>query len=230
MELLPEMMEKAKHSYLRGSLVADRRGRLGGEAQTIDPDLLPRHDSLDRPGPVVYVAITSSRAIEVRGVVEALRGTGARVLVAATVHDLGDLESDDVLVGGVLPSHLVMPRVDLAVTAGGQGSVQCAMAAGTPLIAIPLQPEQDFNGQIVERHSAGARITMADAMSPKLAELARRILGDKSFKEGAMRVRASYARADGPGRAAEAILELVSAKRGTNGTARPREREARPSP
>lgn len=164
---------------------------------------------LDRSGPAIYVAITSSQASEVRGVVEAARGAGARVLVAATVHDLGDLESDDVMIGGILPSHLVMPRVDVAITAGGQGSVQCAMAAGTPLVAIPLQPEQDFNGQIVERHGAGARITMRDAMSPRLAELVRRILGDASFEEGAMRVKASYARVDGPGRAADAILELA---------------------
>jgi UDP:flavonoid glycosyltransferase YjiC (YdhE family) len=169
------------------------------------PDRVARF--LEGKRPIVYVAITSAQEHEVRGVVGALRDCGARVLVAGTVHALDDLASDDVLVERVLPSHQVMPRVDLAVTAGGQGSVQCAMAAGTPLIAIPLQPEQDFNGQVVERHHAGRRITMADAMTPKLAAFAREMLASSAFKEGAMRVRASYAKVDGAAIAADAILE-----------------------
>ena len=103
-----------------------------------------------------------------------------------------------------------MPKVDLAVIAGGQGSVQCAMAAATPAIVIPLQPEQDLNGQIVERHHAGARITMREAMTPKLAILAKRILDDPAYRDGAKRVSASYAKSDGPGAAADAILELVA--------------------
>ncbi|MBX3232342.1 MAG: hypothetical protein KIT84_22210 [Labilithrix sp.] len=168
---------------------------------------------LDGGGPVAYVAITSSLTEEVRGVVSALRSSGARLLVAGTVHDVGDLAGDDVLVEQVLPSHLVMPKVDLAVTAGGQGSVQCAMAAGTPLITIPLQPEQDFNGQLVERHGAGARIAMRDATSPAIADLAKRILGDARFRDGARRVRDSYAKVDGPLAAADAILELVAERR-----------------
>ena len=47
-----------------------------------------------------------------------------RILVARTIHDLRDLATDHVMIGGVLPSHLVMPQVDLAVTTGGPG--QCA--------------------------------------------------------------------------------------------------------
>lgn len=159
--------------------------------------------------PIVYVAPTSTTAEEVRAIVKAVRAADARVLVAGTVHDLDDLASDDVIVEGVLPSHLVMPKVDLAITAGGQGSVQTAMAAGTPLIAIPLQPEQDFNGQLLERHRAGARITMADAATPKLAALTRRILDDASYRRGAKKLAASYADVDGAGAAADAILELV---------------------
>jgi UDP:flavonoid glycosyltransferase YjiC (YdhE family) len=109
----------------------------------------------------------------------------------------------------VLPSHRVMPRVDLAITAGGQGSVQCAMAAGTPLVVIPLQPEQDFNGQIVERHHAGARISLRDVPGPALTALAKKILGDPRYREGARTVQRSYAAVDGAGAAADAILAWI---------------------
>ena len=82
--------------------------------------------------PVIYVAITSSTPELVRQVVSALEPLGTRILVAATTHDLADLASDQVMVAGVLPSHLVMGDVDLAVIAGGQGSVQTALAAACP--------------------------------------------------------------------------------------------------
>jgi UDP:flavonoid glycosyltransferase YjiC (YdhE family) len=85
---------------------------------------------LEGPRPIVYVAITSSAPELVRQVVAALRDLDARLLVAATVHDLRDLEDDRVLVESVLPSHAIMPRVDLGVISGGQGSVQTGTRVG----------------------------------------------------------------------------------------------------
>jgi UDP:flavonoid glycosyltransferase YjiC (YdhE family) len=135
-----------------------------------------------------------------------------RLIVAATVHDLPDLASDDVHVAGVLPSHLMMPKVDLAVTTAGQGSVQCAMASGTPLIAIPLQPEQELNGQLLQRHRAGRVVGLKAAGTPQIAALAKEVLGDETYRAGARRVRDVYAGFDGPGLAADAILEIASAR------------------
>ena len=106
-------------------------------------------------GTTVYVALTSTPADVVRGLVESLRALPVRILVAATVHDLDDLGSSQVLVERVLPSHRVMPQVDLAVTTGGQGSVQTAMATGTPLLAVPLHAEQELN--VDARRAAGSR-------------------------------------------------------------------------
>jgi hypothetical protein len=166
---------------------------------------------LEGPHPIAYLAMTSTTAEQVRAVIVALRSAGVRVLVAGTVHPLQDLEREDVMVEGVLPSQHIMPRVDLAITAGGQGSVQCAMAAGTPLIAIPLQPEQDWNGQLIERQGAGRRISMRDAASPKLATLVRTMLAQPSFRENARRVQSIYARLDGPALSAQAILDWATA-------------------
>ncbi len=164
-------------------------------------------------GPVVYVALTSTTAHQVRGIVSALRSLGVKLLVAATVHDLADLEGANVMVEGVLPSHLVMPRVDLAVTMGGQGSVQCAMAAGTPLVAVPLHPEQDLNVSLIERLGAGHRIAMADAVSPRLGALVRRVMEQPTYRAAAGRIAAAYSRVDGPGMAADAILSSLSEHR-----------------
>ncbi|GIE86410.1 glycosyltransferase [Actinoplanes regularis] len=161
---------------------------------------------LSGPGPIIYVAITSSPPSLVRAVVTALRPLAARILVAGTVHDLGDLNDDRVLVGGVLPSHLVMPRVDLAVTAGGQGSVQTAMAAGVPLLGIPLQLEQDLNVTLLERRGAARWLPPRQAGTARLAALARNLLSDSAYRRAAQDIRAAYAASDGPGRAADQIL------------------------
>jgi UDP:flavonoid glycosyltransferase YjiC (YdhE family) len=133
---------------------------------------------LERPGPIVYVAITSSTAELVRQVVHALRGLDARLLVAATVHNLRDLEDDRVLVESVLPSHLIMPRVDVAVISGGQGSVQTALASGLPFVGIPLQPEQDANVAFAERQGAARRVAQRAAGTQAVADAARKLLAD----------------------------------------------------
>jgi UDP:flavonoid glycosyltransferase YjiC (YdhE family) len=123
------------------------------------------------------------------------------------VHNLADLEGPRVTVGGILPSHKIMPRVDLAVTAGGQGSVQCAMAAGTPLIGIPLHWEQDANVHFVEQYGAARLLPIRHIAERTLSQLVREMLNTPGFKDAARRIQATYARYDGPALCASAILE-----------------------
>jgi UDP:flavonoid glycosyltransferase YjiC (YdhE family) len=163
---------------------------------------------LDGARPIVYVAITSTPPELVRRVVGTLRELDVRMLVAATVHELGDLEDDRVMVAGILPSHRIMPRVDLGVAAGGQGSVQTALASGLPLIGIPLQPEQDTNVALVERQGAARLVRQRDADGAVLRATVREMLSDPRYRQNAQRIRAAFERADGPGAAADAILEL----------------------
>lgn len=166
---------------------------------------------LDAPGPTAYVAITSTAPGVVRAAVEAVRGSGVRVVVASTVHELADLEDSRTVVESILPSHLVMPRVDVAVVAGGQGSVQTALACGTPFVGIPLQPEQQLNVHLAERSGAARMVTPQRVASPALAAAVRAVLEDDGHRASARRVQAAMAAVDGPGAAADAILELAAA-------------------
>lgn len=159
---------------------------------------------LDRPGPIVYLAMTSTPPAQVRTAIAELSRLDVRILVAGTIHDLGDLATDRILVEGVLPSHLVMPQVDLAVTTGGQGSVQTAMAGGTPLLGIPLHIEQDLNVALVERLGAARR-----ARPGTLTDLAAQMLDNPTHHEAAERIQKQYAAVNGPADAAEAIAEQL---------------------
>jgi UDP:flavonoid glycosyltransferase YjiC (YdhE family) len=125
------------------------------------------------------------------------------------VHALQDWPAN-AFVEGVLPSHLIMPRVDLAVTAGGQGSVQCAMASGTPLLGIPLQPEQDLNVDLLQKQGAARLVSMRDAVTPELGRVVMQMIATAQFAQNARRIQEIYRRVDGPGACAEAILELIN--------------------
>jgi UDP:flavonoid glycosyltransferase YjiC (YdhE family) len=165
---------------------------------------------LDRPGPIVYVAITSTSPHTIRAVVASLAALPVRALVSATVHDLADLANERVMVAGILPSHRVMPRVDLAITAGGQGSVQTAMAAGTPVLGIPLQPEQDLNVALLERQGAARLVPRRAAHTVRLASVADDMLRTEQYRAAADRVRRLYDAVDGPGNAADVIIETAA--------------------
>ncbi|MBC6462451.1 glycosyltransferase [Actinomadura sp. HBU206391] len=159
--------------------------------------------------PIVYVAVTSSEPELVRRIVGSLTPLDARILVAATVHELGDLENQQVMVEPLLPNHLIMPRVDLAVAAGGQGSVQTALASGVPLIGVPLQPEQDANVAFAERAGAARLVPIAAAGTRRMTKIASAVLADEHYRHNARRLQGLFAAVDGAGTAAEAVLDLI---------------------
>jgi UDP:flavonoid glycosyltransferase YjiC (YdhE family) len=168
------------------------------------------HSFLRAPGPVVYVALTSTPASTVRETVAAVRAAGARALVVSTVHDVAQPEDDGVLVADFLPSHLVMREVQAAVVTGGQGSVQTALAAGTPFIGMPLQPEQEWNVALAEKQGA-ARMVSVRAIEGSLPVALRELLADDGARAQAQRVAEIYAKYDGPALAAQAIIDYLGA-------------------
>ena len=162
---------------------------------------------LTHPGPTVYLAMTSTPPDLVRQAVDALSALDIRILVAGTIHDLEDLATDRIMIEGVLPSHLVMPRVDLAITTGGQGSTQTAMASGTPLLGIPLHIEQDLNIALLERQ--GAARHLPPAYLSQLTQRTTEMLNTPSHQLAAERIQKLYAAADGPTQAAELIVKAA---------------------
>jgi UDP:flavonoid glycosyltransferase YjiC (YdhE family) len=48
------------------------------------------------------------------------------------------VENERVMIESVLPNHLVIERVAACVIMRGQGSVQTAMACGTPFVGMPF--------------------------------------------------------------------------------------------
>jgi UDP:flavonoid glycosyltransferase YjiC (YdhE family) len=175
------------------------------------PERVERFLGHDRT--VAYVALTSSSDALVRGVVAAVQKSGVRVLVASTVHDLRDLDGGTVMVEPLLPSDRIMQRVAVAVTTGGQGSVQTAVASGVPLLGIPLQPEQDLNVHLVQKQGMALRVRPQDACGPATSEAVRLLLEQPGFRDHAKRLRDLVERVDGPAGAAHAIRRYLADRR-----------------
>jgi UDP-glucoronosyl and UDP-glucosyl transferase len=136
---------------------------------------------------------------------------GARTLVGATIHRVADLEDARTLVTGVLPNHLVMPRVAAAVIMGGQGTTQTAMTSGVPFVGLPYHGEQELSVALAERQGMAIRLSPRHAGSPRLTEAVRRLLDDPGARARAKDVARVYARYDGPSLAAEAIEAWLGA-------------------
>lgn len=165
---------------------------------------------LDGSRPTACVVLSSSNATFLRGVVQQVRAAGLRVIVGATIHDHGPNDDPDVVVAGVMPNHEVLPKVDLAVCMGGQGTVQTCMTSGTPFVGIPLHPEQELNVALAERQGAALRLAPRHATGPAMTAAVRRLLSEPSFKAGALRAQRHYAGIDGAARGAEAMLSWLA--------------------
>ena len=152
---------------------------------------------LDGSRPTAYIALSSATPGLLRAVVARVREAGLRAIVASTVHDIGPVDDPQVVHAPLLPSHRIMPRVDVAVTMGGQGAVHTAMASGTPLVAIPLHPEQEHNVDIAVRRGMALAVAPRHARTPRLTQAVRRIMDEPGFAQQARQVRALFDGIDG---------------------------------
>jgi UDP:flavonoid glycosyltransferase YjiC (YdhE family) len=165
---------------------------------------------LDTDRPTVYVALSSSRPEYLEKVQEAVEKLGVRTLIATTVHEVAPSAGSEILFRDFLPSHLVMPRCDLAIIHGGQGSVQTAIASGVPVIGFPLQPEQNFNLRQVERHGAGLCLSLRSLARGRLPTAIAAVLGDPGYRTAMQRLQRWQAARDGPLEVARTLTNLVS--------------------
>ncbi|NQT83576.1 hypothetical protein HQ563_11150 [bacterium] len=164
---------------------------------------------LDTDKPKIYVALTSSRPDYISAVYSTLRNMDVRAVLCSTILSTKFVESPNILIKEHLPSHKVMPLADLAIIHGGQGSVQTAIASGTPAIGVPLHGEQRFNLMMVEKHGAGMCLPRKALKRGDLRSLIDKVLNDDSFKTNVQRLKSFQDRYDGPENTAIALQELA---------------------
>jgi MGT family glycosyltransferase len=103
-----------------------------------------------------------------------------------------------------IPHGAVLDRAACAITHGGMGSTQKALARGVPVCVVPFGRDQLEVARRVEVAGAGTRLP-ASRLSPDRLRAKVRETMTPAKVEGAKRVAATFAAAGGPQAAADAV-------------------------
>ena len=112
-----------------------------------------------------------------------------------------------------LPQTEILPKVDLVITHGGHGTVTRSLAAGVPVMVVPISRDQPDNAARVVHHGVG--INVSKRSSPeKFATAVRRVLADDAIRAKAHAMADRLAPDVGAPKAIAALEELASADGG----------------
>jgi UDP:flavonoid glycosyltransferase YjiC (YdhE family) len=143
--------------------------------------------------------------------IEALASRDVRVLVTVgrdrDPADLGPLPAG-VHAERWVPQAAVMPHAAAVVCHGGHGTVLGALAAGVPMVVLPLFADQPYNARRVERLGAGIALEGGREAFEHIGAAVERVLGDPVYRAGAAVV-ASDTRRLPPVDEAPAVLERL---------------------
>lgn len=109
-----------------------------------------------------------------------------------------------------VPHGVLLPRCDLVVTHGGFGTVMGCLAAGVPLVVIPVQGDQPRNARRCADLGVG-RVVGPEERAPAVIRAAvRAVLAEPSYRTNAARPRDEIAALPGMDRAVELLERLVA--------------------
>lgn len=164
----------------------------------------------DITDPIVLVTTSSEYQADERLVGTALAALADRQMhVVATVPS-GDRSRLDVprnaTVETFIPHGLVLKRAVCAVTHGGMGATQKALAHGVPVCAVPFGRDQLEVARRVEVAGAGVRLSARRLDAERLRGA---VTAATERRAGARAVAESFVRAGGAEAAADALTEML---------------------
>ena len=159
--------------------------------------------------PMVLVATSSeyqADAILAQTAFDALAGTEMTIIATLPSDDLGAMRvPPNGRAERFVPHGPILARASVAITHGGMGVTQKALAAGVPVVAVPFGRDQPEVARRVEVAGAGVRLPRAQ-LRPETLRAAVRTAMDR--RRGALAVADGY-RAAGGAEAAASHLEAV---------------------
>ena len=173
-----------------------------------------------RPGrkdtPLVFISLGTTplndRPEFFRMCLAAFAGTPWQVAMAIgdriTVPELGEIP-DNADVRAFLPQLDVLRHADVFLSHTGMNSTMEALYFGVPLVAFPLQPEQEANARRVEDLGLGRRLP-ADSLTPALIRTAiTEVSNDQEIRRNLGSMSQRVRGAGGPTAAADAIEQYM---------------------
>ncbi len=150
-------------------------------------EILPTDDGR----PLIFCSLGSlqgARRSLFAAMTRACAAVGARAVVAhgggLSDREAGSLPGDP-LVRAFLPQTSVLQQCSAAILHGGFNTVLDALAAGVPIVAVPLAFEQPATAARLARAGAACVVSPADAGRGGLEPALRRVLTNPAYREAA---------------------------------------------
>ncbi|MEO7862715.1 MAG: glycosyltransferase [Nitrospirales bacterium] len=137
-----------------------------------------------------YVTMgTSGRTSVAQMVADSLIGMGWQVLMATADDSTIARVKDQMYIANYLPGMVAARRADLVVCNGGSATVYQALAAGTPVLGIPMNLDQYLMMDYVRRFGAGEMIRAGVSTTELITRTVRRMVESPRYKIRAAQMR-----------------------------------------
>ncbi|HSP78095.1 MAG TPA: nucleotide disphospho-sugar-binding domain-containing protein, partial [Myxococcaceae bacterium] len=167
----------------------------------------------------VYVSlgtVFNNRPEVFRTLIEALDMPGVQAIVSAGAsypHLASRPLPGDVLLFRRVPQLELLPRVDLVIGHGGNNTTNETLAAGKPLLVIPVGGEQRDNSRRVEYLGAGLSLWPEHLSVEGVRQAVSRLREEPRFRERTEELRRRLEETDGTGTSARLIAWLARNRR-----------------
>jgi MGT family glycosyltransferase len=166
----------------------------------------------------VYVSlgtVFNNRPQVFRTLIEALDMPGVQAIVSAGAsypHLASRPLPGEVLLFRRVPQLELLPRVDLVIGHGGNNTTNETLAAGKPLLVIPVGGEQRDNSRRVEHLGAGLSLWPEHLSVEGVRQAVNRLRGEPRFRQKTEELRGQLEETDGTGTAARLIAWLARSR------------------
>lgn len=165
-------------------------------------------DTLDRP--IVLVTTSSEFQDDGKLVATALDAlAGEDLFVIATLPSVDPTSfrvPPNARLEPYLPHSQILTRASCAITHGGMGATQKALAAGVPVVVVPFGRDQLEVARRVEHSGAGVRVPLRKLSPARLRKAVYQAIGRRPAAEGLAQ---TFAAAGGAPRAAHELEKLA---------------------
>ena len=139
----------------------------------------------DDPKPKVFVSLGSSGPIRVLPqLLEALARLPVAIVLSTSGRQVTAIGTG-VYTASLLPFIETASQSALVVSHGGSGGLYPAMAAGTPVLAIPSNADQHLSTAVLEENGAGLGVRVEEASARNLHAALSKLFFDPRFKDSA---------------------------------------------
>ncbi len=166
------------------------------------------------PRPLVVVSFSTTFQNQGRSlsrVIEALKTLPVRALVTLgpSLDPVDFRGSENVVVVSSASHAAIFPHASAVVTHAGHGTVLKALAAGLPLVCLPMGRDQNDNAARIVASGAGLRLSPRAGVRA-LRRAVRRLLAEPGFASNARRIAAVIAQETRRPRAVEELESLAA--------------------